>query len=197
VILLRYVELLERVREVTSKISPEESTSFIEKIKKARRIYVVGAGRSGLVAKAFAMRLVHLRKRTFVVGETIVPAMRQRIDLLVAVSGSGKTKSVVEIAKTARKIGGKIVAVTANKESPLALLANLTVCIPIPKREEKMKSYDAQQLKGPEEGEEVLAPLGSLFELSAMVFFDCLVTELMKELRVSEEGMKRRHTVLE
>jgi len=39
-----------------------------------RKILVVGAGRSGLVGKAFAMRLMHLGFNIYVMGETITPA---------------------------------------------------------------------------------------------------------------------------
>ena len=39
----------------------------------------MGAGRSGLVAKAFAMRLMHLGLEAFVVGETITPALNKGI----------------------------------------------------------------------------------------------------------------------
>ena len=62
----------------------------------------MGAGRSGLVAKAFAMRLMHLGFTAYVVGETITPAMRPK-DLLVIFSGSGRTKTIADIAETARE----------------------------------------------------------------------------------------------
>ncbi len=46
---------------------------FIDELLSAKRIYVMGAGRSGLIAKAFAMRLMHLGMHSYVVGETITP----------------------------------------------------------------------------------------------------------------------------
>ncbi|MDI6689891.1 MAG: 6-phospho-3-hexuloisomerase [Actinomycetota bacterium] len=187
-----YRELLDRIDEVTSKIDPLEFKKIVDIIKEARRIYIIGAGRSGLVAKAFAMRLVHLRKRTFVVGETVVPAMRKQ-DILIAVSGSGRTKSVVEIAKTAKSIGGKVVAVIGDKQSELAQRSDLIVEIPVPKVKDVITSYDSRQLIG----KITLAPLGSLFELSAMIFFECVIAELMRKLEISEEEMKREHTILE
>jgi 6-phospho 3-hexuloisomerase len=188
-----YRELLARIRQVVTKIGPEEVKRFVAMIKDARRVYVVGSGRSGLVAKAFAMRLVHLRKRTFVVGETVVPAMRSRQDILVAVSGSGRTRSVVEIARTARHIGGKVAAVTGQRNSPLAFLADLVVQVPITNRKTRETGYDARQLLG----KAVLAPLGSLFELSALVFFESIIAQLMQELKITEDQMRRQHTVLE
>ena len=58
---------------------------FSPKILNARRIYVMGAGRSGLVAKGFAMRLMHLGFQSYVVGETITPAL-QKGDVIVIFS---------------------------------------------------------------------------------------------------------------
>jgi 6-phospho-3-hexuloisomerase len=58
----------------------------------ARCTFVAGAGRSGLVAKAFCMRLMHLGLPAHPVGETATPALR-RSDVLVVASGSGETTS--------------------------------------------------------------------------------------------------------
>jgi len=186
-----YQELLNRIQKVTSQIEPQHFKNFVEIIREARRIYIVGAGRSGMVARTFAMRLVHLRKRTFVVGETVVPAMRKQ-DILVAVSGSGRTKSVLGIAATAKQIG-RVVAVTADTQSDLAQLADFVVLIPVSGMGRKITDYDSRQLVG----RVTIAPLGSLFELSAMIFFECVVAELMRELQITEEQMRKEHTVLE
>ena len=75
----------------------------------------MGAGRSGLVAKAFAMRLMHLGFQAFVVGETITPSLSKG-DIMVIFSGSGRTKTVADIAETAKEIGAKICLITSNAE---------------------------------------------------------------------------------
>lgn len=190
-------QLLPQLMQILKKVDKDSQKEFIKAIKKARRVYVVGAGRSGLVAKAFAMRLVHLRKRTFVVGETIIPGMRKKMDILVAVSGSGETTSVVEIAKVAKKIGGRLGVITASPKSSLACLADVLVHIPAGKTKYSEVdydfSYDSRQLLGGAS----LSPLGSLFELSAMLFFEWVIFTLMKELKISENTMKKIHTPLE
>lgn len=187
-----YKELLSEVDRTLSRVRPEERDAFVALIKKSRRIYLIGAGRSGLMARAFAMRLVHLRRRCYVVGETVVPAFRRQ-DCLVAVSGSGRTRSVVEIARTARRIGGKVAAVTAHRSSPLARLADLLLLIPARSRilPHPVASYDSRQLIGQ------IVPLGSLFELSALVLLEGVVSQLMEELKVTEAEMRREHTPLE
>ncbi|MEM2907448.1 MAG: 6-phospho-3-hexuloisomerase, partial [Candidatus Odinarchaeota archaeon] len=57
---------------------------------KGGRIFVAGTGRTGLMAKAFAMRLYHLGFDVVILGETIVPSASKR-DCVIAISGSGKT----------------------------------------------------------------------------------------------------------
>ena len=99
-----YPFILGKIKEVTETISPENFDNFINLIIKATRIYIIGAGRSGLIARAFGMRLVHLKKKVFIVGETITPAMRKG-DTLIAVSGSGKTTWVVETARASKAHG--------------------------------------------------------------------------------------------
>ena len=65
-----------KIRAIANTISDEDVENFIEILLRAKRIYVMGAGRSGLVAKAFAMRLMHLGMQAFVVGGTITPALK-------------------------------------------------------------------------------------------------------------------------
>ncbi len=56
-------------------------------LRLADRIFVVGAGRSGLVLKTAALRLMHLGLTVQVVGETTAPAIRAGADVAV-VGGS-------------------------------------------------------------------------------------------------------------
>jgi len=123
-----YSFILKKIKKITDRISPEDFDNFIDFVIKAPRIYIIGAGRSGLVARAFGMRLVHLKKKVFIVGETISPAMRKG-DALVAVSGSGKTTWVIETAKVSKTLGGKVAAITWDSSSELANLADIVVVI--------------------------------------------------------------------
>ncbi len=94
-----------RLEETTRAMDLESAGQFLDEILSAKRIYLAGAGRSGLVARAFAQRLMHLGFESYVIGETITPAFGPE-DVLVAFSGSGETRSVVDTCETAREIGG-------------------------------------------------------------------------------------------
>lgn len=68
--------IIEHIEGVTECLEEEEINNFIDMILESNRVYVAGAGRSGLIAKAFAMRLMHLDIRVHVIGETITPRLK-------------------------------------------------------------------------------------------------------------------------
>ncbi len=158
-----------------------------------RKALVMGAGRSGLVGKAFAMRLLHLGFNSYVLGETIVPSVSSG-DVAIAISGSGRTGLIVEAADAAKKVGTYVVAITTYPESPLGKIADLVVRIPGRSKISKMDDYFARQILGLHEP---LAPLGTLFEDTAMLFLDGVIYYLMIKLNVTEEEMRSRHANVE
>src|SRR3989344_7755820 len=101
-------EMLDLAKKNIEMIKKEELSSWINNIASAPHIFVCGAGRSGLVAKAFGMRLSQLGLKAFVVGETTTPPVRKG-DSLVAISSSGKTASILSIAHKAKSEGAKII----------------------------------------------------------------------------------------
>jgi 6-phospho-3-hexuloisomerase len=157
------------------------------------KVLVMGAGRSGLVGKAFAMRLLHLGFNSYVLGETIVPSI-SRGDVAVAISGSGRTGLIVEAADAAKKVGAYVIAITTYPESPLGRLADLVVMVPGRSKVSKMDDYFARQILGLHEP---LAPLGTLFEDTAMLLLDGVIYYLMMRLNVTEDEMRNRHANIE
>ncbi|MEK6975534.1 MAG: 6-phospho-3-hexuloisomerase [Candidatus Thermoplasmatota archaeon] len=160
-----------------------ESTlrQFLDVLQPARRVFLYGRGRSGFVARAFAVRLMHLGYQTYVVGETITAPVTKH-DVVVLVSGSGLTYPVVMTAELGRRQGATVVAITAHAESEVARLAHVVVPIVPP---------DGNGERGK------LAPLGTIFETSAWLFFDAVVALLMQRLGETEATMRKRHATLE
>jgi len=161
---------------------PEDALRrFLDVLEPARRVFVYGRGRSGFVARAFAVRLMHLGYQTYVVGETITAPV-QHDDVVVCVSGSGTTYPVVMTAELGRKQGAHVVAVTAHADSEVARLAH--VAIPL--------------VPGLGNGDRAkFAPLGTVFETAAWLFFDGVVAMLMERLGETEKSMRERHATLE
>ena len=153
----------------------------------------MGAGRSGLAAKAFAMRLVQLGLNAYVIGEVVTPAMKEG-DLLIAVSGSGATDSVVHAARTAKGVGSKVLAVTSYPESNLGKIADYIVRVKGRTKIDIEKDHLKHQIEG---SHSTLTPLGTLFEDTVMIFFDGIIAGLMVELNKGELEMKKRHTIFE
>lgn len=179
---MKFKESIEYINEQVKKILEKIDESIIDKtielFFKAKNIFVYGAGRSGLVAKAFAIRLVHLGFPTFVIGETITIPVKKN-DLIILISGSGETIPVTMTAEIGRRLGAKIISITANPDSHIARFADLPIILKPDKKNSK------------------LAPLGTLFEASAWIFLDGIIAELMERKGENEESMKKRHATLQ
>lgn len=185
------------ILESASKISSEQVSRavslLVEVYRNRNKVLVMGAGRSGLVGRAFAMRLLHLGYLVNVLGDTIVPPIGKN-DLVIAISGSGRTKLIVTAAEAAKTVGARILSITSFPDSPLAQLSDVVVVVPGRTKIAKEEDYFMRQILGIHEP---LAPLGTLFEDTAMVFLDGLTVELMARLGISEEELQRRHANIE
>jgi len=188
-------ELLEYTEIAVQSMDEDQIEIMIEMIMnlKDKKILIVGAGRSGLVARAFAMRLMHLGFNVFVVGETITPAL-EKGDILLAITGSGQTSFVVSAARMAKQRGANVITITSLSKSPMANLTDHLVQLYGRTKLADQPDYLSRQIHG---DHEPLAPLGTLFEVSCMVFLDSVVVELMHRLGKDEVSMRRRHATIE
>ncbi|HJJ29576.1 MAG TPA: 6-phospho-3-hexuloisomerase [Methanocorpusculum sp.] len=184
-----------RVDSIAQKISSDQVDAFLDAILSAKRIYVMGAGRSGLVAKSFAMRLMHTGFTAYVVGETITPAVDTN-DLIVAFSGSGNTKTIGEIAETAKSLGAKVALVSSNPKSRIGHIADFVIEIETQREPVTCDAheYEIRQMLGEHRS---FAPLGTIFETSSLMFGDAVISTLMDMRKIDEAELKRRHTNIE
>ncbi len=186
--------ILENIETAQEFLDEEAINQFEDVIINAKNIFVTGAGRSGLAAKAFAMRLMHLGLSSYVVGETISPAINED-DCIIAISGSGETNTIVSAARIAKNRGSKVLAVTSYPESTLGQLADGYLLVKgRTKKEVDDENYMKRQIHG---NYTSLTPLGTAFELTTLVFLDAIVSELMEKMEQTESDLKARHTVLE
>lgn len=136
--------------------------------------------------RALGMRLMHLGKTVYVVGETTTPGIAAN-NLLILGSGSGRTASLLSMARQARSCGANILLFTTDVTSPMAELADQFVLVPAPSL-------------GTNEGEQKHAsiqPMGTLFEQSLLILCDSLILGLMWQNRVNAVHMLERHANLE
>jgi 6-phospho-3-hexuloisomerase len=160
-----------------------QAASIIPLIQHAKRVFVVGAGRTGLALKAAAMRLMHLGLKVFVVGETTTPAI-QAGDLLLAGSGSGTTSTIVKAAEKAKAAGAQVVAISTTIDSPLAVLATLVVVLPAAQKQDHGGTISQQYA-------------GSLFEQSVLLLTDAIFQTLWALDGTPAEELWKRHANLE
>jgi 6-phospho-3-hexuloisomerase len=192
-----YLQISTFISNALSVMKLAQVERFIDTLVKAyhssKRILVIGAGRSGFVGRAFALRLKHLGYDVYVLGDTIVSPVKEG-DVVVAISGSGRTALIVTAAEAAKRVGAIVVAITSYVDSPLAKLADIVVEVPGRTKVSDIEDYFARQVLGIHEP---LAPLGTLFEDCAMVFLDSVIVELMVRLGKDEEELRSRHANIE
>jgi len=168
------------LRELTGAahcISEADIKRCTQKIAAHERIFVYGAGRSGLMLKALAMRLMQLGKTVYVVGETVTPAIREK-DLLITASASGSTHSVCHYAAAAQKEKADLLVITAQAASPLAQISAPDLIISAP---------DKHHL--PQTGQ----LMGSLFEQMLLLAGDAIAMALADD----RETLSQNHANLE
>jgi 6-phospho-3-hexuloisomerase len=173
----RYVG--ERVSEALATIDPTTIAHVVQILNHAPQIFVYGAGRSGIIGRAFAMRLVQAGLRAYVIGESVTPIVRKG-DAVFILSGQGESYSSIQTANIVRREGAELVVLTGRPGSKLAHAASLLIVIHFPE--------DADRA--------TFAPLGTLFESASLRLTDALVVELIRARGESEESMRRRHAIM-
>jgi 6-phospho-3-hexuloisomerase len=179
-------QILAEVAACVRQVSIADLAQAVELMDSFPRIFVAGAGRSGLCMRALAMRLMHLEKTVYVVGETTTPSIVAK-DLLILGSGSGRTTSLLAIAGQARRQGAKILLFTTDAASPLAESADYRVVIPAPSLKTAAGISALVSVQ----------PLGTLFEQSMLILCDSLILGLMQRTGVNAGQMFERHANLE
>lgn len=169
--------ILQELSQAAKAIPAEAISCCTAKIAAHERVFVYGAGRTGLMLKALAMRLMQLGKTVYVVGETITPSI-QAGDLLIVASASGTTHSVCHYAAEAIKLQADLLVITAEKKSELAKISAPDVIIPAPTKHNLASSGQL---------------MGSLFEQMVLIFSDAVTMALAEE----KETLSRNHANLE
>ena len=176
--------ILEENRGLAQNISDEAAEDFIQRILNAKSIFFSAQGRSGFILRCFCMRLMHLGYSVYFCGETVTPVI-SRNDLLVVLSGSGETPSTLEAVKSAKQHHIETFGILGNMESKIASLVDKSLHIP-------------GTTKLCRDGEpNSLQMAGSLFEQSAFLFFEAMITKLYQTRKKNVGRVSSRHTIIE
>jgi 6-phospho 3-hexuloisomerase len=172
--------ILDKLSGILAATDDSYDARLVQLLDGARRIFISGAGRSKLVGNFFAMRLVHSGYDVSVVGEIVTPSIKQG-DLLIIISGSGETEQLIAFTKSAKKVGANIILISAKASSTIGDMADAVFQI-----------GSAEQY-----GKVVGMPMGTVFELSTLLFLEATVSYVIHEKGIAEEIMRERHANLE
>ncbi|MGC8562891.1 MAG: SIS domain-containing protein [Thermoplasmata archaeon] len=161
----------ENLRELDEKTISDISKQILD----SRNVFVYGVGRSGIVGRMFAMRLVQMGLQAYFVGETIAPVVTGN-DSVILISGTGETQGALLVAQICRRVNAKIISITSSTDNSIYRASDLKIVL---------KTNPSSDL----------APLGTLFESSSHVFLDMMVALLMKMKGEKEEDLRKRHAI--
>ena len=169
-------QLLESISGVMRRVEWGDFLELADRLPRARRTFVWGAGRSGLVARSFGMRLMHAGLTAFIPGETITPATGPG-DLLVAISCTGKTGISKYFVHRARELGASVVVITAAPDSPMARDADKIVLVPAT--------------------DDDIVTRAAVFEHATSLCLDAVFNVLSERLKLDQTAFWQRHANLE
>lgn len=164
-------------------VEPAALDALSEALSSAPRVFVAGKGRSGLMMRAFAMRLIHLGLAVHVVDDVTTPALLAS-DLLVIGSGSGTTATLVRYAERANALGARVALITAAPASPIGTLAQHVLVL----------DAATPRVAGSAPS---IQPMANLFEQSLLLVLDILVMRMAQARGQTTADMMTRHANLE
>jgi len=169
-------KILNELGSILHQIDVESAEKLAEEILSSTQVFLAGMGRSGLIARAFAMRLMQMGFPVYVVGDATTPAIGHG-DLLVVISGSGETGGTHYIASTARDYDARVILLTTRAISPIGYISHLALVLP-----------DAPQH---------ILPPRSAFESAVHIFLDAVVILIMERMGITQKEIIKRHSNLD
>ena len=168
--------LVDELKRQAAAIDSRSIAALTARIVSAERLFITAAGRSAVVSRGFANRMMHMGFEVFYVGDITTPAITAD-DTLLVVSNSGRTGSPLAAARTAHALGAEILAITGAPDNPLAELSTRIVVI--------SNNGDLDQ------------PLNSLSEQLTFLTLESIVLNIMAVCQIDEDEMRARHANLE
>ncbi len=171
---LRY--LTDGIHRTIDSIDCALTDRLVDAVYNAERVFIYGAGRSGFVARCFAMRLGHLGLRVVRMSIDETDPSGER-DLAIVISGTGTTQSSIFYARSSSDGGAEVACITESDDSPLAEMSDIVIHLETPDDEKRPR----------------FAPMGTIFEDSCLIYLDTLVVDLMVRMDETEDSMRKRH----
>ncbi|KQL51181.1 RpiR family transcriptional regulator [Heyndrickxia shackletonii] len=122
------------IESTLASLDKNELNKAVESIKGANKIIFFGVGGSATAAFDGHYKFTRLGFHSIMTHDfhyliTLIPYLSKG-DIFVAISMSGKTKDVIELAQFAKKNGATLIAITNIDKSPLYKEADIRLCTP-------------------------------------------------------------------
>ena len=167
------------IKEMQNHFDIEAFSKAVELLKNAPRIGAAGCGHSGIICQHFThlMCCIELPARFISPAEAVhgAPGYLKEGDVMVFASRGGKTKELLPILDICKAKGVKVITVTENLESPLALGADVVLKQYVNRETDK---YNSQ---------------GTTSSTSLAVIFHLLQTALIEETDYKNEQFALIH----
>jgi len=126
-------ENIDAIRDTILELDDSILNKTIEVLDKAKRIFILGVGYSGLTAKSFHYKLLEIGKSSIFDSDshvqfTSVTSITSE-DVVFAISHSGKTLEVLKTLEKAKKRGAKIITLTKVGSNPINELSDLKLTL--------------------------------------------------------------------
>jgi D-arabinose 5-phosphate isomerase GutQ len=174
-----YLTESECILKMLDYFDEEVYSKAVELLKNAPRIAAAGCGHSGIMCQHFTHLMCCIeRPARFISPAEAVhggTGYLQEGDVMVLASRGGKTQELVPILDICKKKGVKVITITENTESPLALGADVVIKQYVNKETDK---YNCQ---------------GTTSSVSLAVIFHVLQTALIEETDFQNESFAIVH----
>ena len=174
-----YLTESECILKMLDYFDEEVYSKAVELLKNAPRIAAAGCGHSGIICQHFTHLMCCIeRPARFISPAEAVhggTGYLQEGDVMVLASRGGKTKELMPILDICKKKGVKVITITENTESPLALGADVVIKQYVNQETDK---YNCQ---------------GTTSSVSLAVIFHVLQTALIEETDFQNESFAIVH----
>jgi len=169
---------------------------FKRLLPRSGRYVVGGVGRSGLVARAFEMRLTHLNKISYWERDFNTPSF-QIGDVYIPITGIGNTYEAMEGTLNALSRGADVMPITANRSSRLVSLLRKhgstdDIAI-VPVKPEYADVFSGDTSSTTWLMSDFTKFRYPIFEINSSIFTNSVVAVGAEFLGIVEAGMRRMH----
>ena len=121
----------ECIKNMLSYFDEDAFSAAVELLKNAERIGASGCGHSGIICQHFCHLMCCIEQPARFISPAEAPhgamGFLQKDDVMLLASRGGKTGELIQILDICKKKGVKVITVTENLESPLALGADVVL----------------------------------------------------------------------